>query len=401
MIVSPHSARRLYFGGDRVYRSDDRGDSWTVVSADLTRSLDPRKIAIMGKLWPSDSVAFNQATTRLSTITALDESSLAEGLIYVGTDDGLVQVTEDGGKTWRKANPIPGLPEFSYVTDLQPSARDANVVFATFNNWQRGDYKPYVMKSGDRGQTWTSIAGDLPPRSGVWSIVQDPVNDNLLFAGLEFGVYLTLDGGSHWIPLEGGIPTIQARDLTIQRREEDLVVGTFGRGVYILDDYTALREVTPLTMREEAWLFPLRDPVPIQRADPGRCGVGRHRNAESAVRGAFHLSRRARARGRHEAGAEDISDEAGKEIRRITLPSEPGLHRAAWDLRGEPPALQSGRGGRGEGSDQESAPQFGRGRQGGPIVSPGRYRASIGKVAGENFTAIGESVSFAVVPLPR
>jgi photosystem II stability/assembly factor-like uncharacterized protein len=400
VIVSPHSARRLYFGGDRVYRSDDRGDSWTVVSADLTRSLDPRKIAIMGKLWPSDSVAFNQATTRLSTITALDESSLAEGLIYVGTDDGLVQVTEDGGKTWRKVNPIPGLPEFSYVTDLQPSARDANVVFATFNNWQRGDYKPYVMKSGDRGQTWTSIAGDLPPRSGVWSIVQDPVNDNLLFAGLEFGVYLTLDGGSHWIPLKSGIPTIQARDLTIQRREEDLVVGTFGRGVYILDDYTALREVTPLTMREEAWLFPLRDPYQYNELTQVGAAWGDIATPNPPY-GALFTYHVGRAPEGDPKLALKISDEAGKEIRRITLPSEPGLHRAAWDLRGDPPALPSGRGGRGEGSDQESGPQFGRGRQGGPIVSPGRYRASIGKVAGENFTAIGESVSFAVIPLPR
>jgi photosystem II stability/assembly factor-like uncharacterized protein len=399
VIVSPHSARRLYFGGDRVYRSDDRGDSWTVVSPDLTRSLDPRKIAIMGKVWPPDSVAFNQATTRLSTITALDESSLAQGLIYVGTDDGLVQVTEDGGKTWRKVNPFPGLPEFSYVSDLQPSARDANVVFATVNNWQRGDYKPYVMKSGDRGQTWTSITGDLPPRSGVWSIVQDPVNGNLLFAGLEFGVYLTLDGGSHWIPLKGGIPTIQARDLTIQRREEDLVVGTFGRGVYILDDYTALRDVTPQTMSEEAWLFPIRDPYQYNELTQVGAAWGDIATPNPPY-GALVTYNVGRPPDGDTKLALKITDEAGKEIRRIRLPSEPGLHRAAWDLRGEPPALQGGRGGGGEGSDQESAPQFGRGRQG-PIVSPGRYRASIGKVAGENFAAIGDSVSFAVVPLPR
>jgi photosystem II stability/assembly factor-like uncharacterized protein len=400
IIVSPHSARRLYFGGDRVYRSDDRGDSWTVVSADLTRSLDPRTIAIMGKVWPSDSVAFNQATTRLSTITALDESPLAEGLLYVGTDDGLVQVTEDGGKTWRKVSPIPGLPEFSYVSDLQPSPRDANVVFATFNNWQRGDYKPYVMKSGDRGQTWTSIAGDLPRRSGVWSIAQDQVNGNLLFAGLEFGVYLTVDAGSHWIPLKGGIPTIQARDLTIQRREEDLVVGTFGRGVYILDDYTALRDVTPQTLSEEARLFTLRDPYQYNQLTQVGAAWGDIATPNPPY-GALFTYNVGRAPEGDTKLTLKITDEAGKEIRRIILPSEPGLHRAAWDLRGEPPALQGGRGGRGEGSDQENTPQFGRGRQGGPIVSAGRYRALIGKVAGENFTAIGEPVSFAVVPLPR
>ncbi len=229
------------------------------ISPDLTRNLDPAKLPIMGKVWPPDSVAFNQATTRLSTITALDESPLVEGLIYAGTDDGLLQVTEDGGKHWRKVDPPQGLPEYSYVTDVQPSARDADTVFATFNNWQRGDYKPYVMRSTDRGRTWTSITGDLPARSGAWSIVQDPGDAKLLFVGLEFGVYVTVDGGDHWVQLKGGIPTIQARDLAIHRREGDLVVGTFGRGAYILDDYTALREVTPEALAERARLFPLRD----------------------------------------------------------------------------------------------------------------------------------------------
>src|SRR5689334_22190896 len=134
-IISPHAARRLYIGGDRVYRSDDRGDTWTAISGDLTRNLDATKIPIMGKVWPPDSVAFNEATTRISTITALDESPLLEGLIYAGTDDGLIQVTEDGGKHWRKVDPIAGIPEFTYVTDVQPSPRDVNTVFATFNDW--------------------------------------------------------------------------------------------------------------------------------------------------------------------------------------------------------------------------------------------------------------------------
>ena len=195
-IISPHAARRLYIGGDRVYRSDDRGDSWTAISPDLTRNLDPSKIEIMGKIWPADSVAYMEATTRLSTITALDESPLLEGLIYVGTDDGLIQVTDDGGKTWRKVEGVQGLPQYTYVTDVQPSFRDVNTVFATFNDWNRGNFKPYVMKSADRGKTWTSIAGDLPERSGTWSIVEDPVNQNLLFVGTEVGLYATLDAGA-------------------------------------------------------------------------------------------------------------------------------------------------------------------------------------------------------------
>ncbi len=401
-IISPHSPRRLYVGGNRVYRTDDRGDSWTVISPDLTRNLDARTIAIMGKVWSPDSVAFNQATTRLSTITALDESPLAEGVIYTGTDDGLVHVTEDGGKHWRKVDPIPGIPEFSYVTDVQPSPRDANGVFATFNNWQRGDYKPYMMKSSDRGRTWASIAGDLPQRSGVWSIVQDTVNADLLFAGTEFGVFVTVDGGTHWIPLKSGIPTIQARDLTIQRREGDLVVGTFGRGAFILDDYTALRDVTPEAMSQEARLFPLRDPYQYNELTQVVAAWGDAATPNPPY-GAIFTYNVGRAPGGDTRLVLNITDDTGKQIRRINLSSESGLHRVAWDLRGEAPPAQGGRGGRGEGGvDQEPPAQFGgRGRQGGPLVATGRYRATIGKLAGEDFTPIGEAQSFAVIPLPR
>ena len=213
----------------------------------------------MGKIWPADAVFKDQATTALSNIVSLDESPLLEGLIYVGTDDGLVQVTEDGGKNWRKIEQFPGVPQWTYVSDVFASPRDANTVFVALNNWQRGDYKPYLVKSTDRGRTWTSIAGDLPERHDVWSVVQDHVNGNLLFAGTEFGLFTSVDGGGHWVQLKGGMPTIQVRDLTVQRRENDLVVATFGRGFYVLDDYSALREMTPQALAEEAHLFPLRD----------------------------------------------------------------------------------------------------------------------------------------------
>ena len=403
-VISPHSSRRLYFAGDRLYRSDNRGDSWTAISADLTRNLDPAKIPIMGKVWPREAVAFNQATTRLSTITALDESPLAEGLIYVGTDDGLLQVTEDGGRTWRKVDPIAGLPEFSYVTDVQPSPRDASVVFATFNNWQRGDYRPYVLKSADRGRTWTSIAGDLPHRSGAWSIVQDNENADLLFAGLEFGVFMTIDGGAHWIPLKSGMPTIQARDLALNRREGDLIVGTFGRGIFILDDYTALRDLTPQALSDEAHLFALRDAYQFNELTQVQATWGDVATPNPPY-GAVFTYNVGRAPGGDQKLVLNITDETGKQIRRVNVPSDRGLHRVAWDLRGEPPAQQDGgRGGRGggEGADQEAPAQFfGRGRQTGPLVAAGRYRATLGKLAGDNVTAIGEPQSFAVIPLPR
>ena len=258
MIVSPHAPQRLYYAGHRLYRSDDRGDDWSPVSPDLTRNLNRDAIKIMGRVWPEDAVGRHLYTTTLSVISALDESPLREGLIYVGTDDGLIQITDDGGKSWRRVARIPGLPDHSYVTDVCASPMDADTVFATFNNWQRGDFRPFVYKSADRGRHWSAITANLPSRSGAWSIVQDHVNRDLLFVGLEFGVFFTVDGGRRWIPLVGGMPKIQARDLQIRRREHDLVVGTFGRGAYVLDDYSALREVDAANLARPAWLFPLR-----------------------------------------------------------------------------------------------------------------------------------------------
>jgi photosystem II stability/assembly factor-like uncharacterized protein len=428
LIVSPHSSRRLYYAGNRVYRSDDRGESWVTVSPDLTRQLDATKIEIMGKVWPTYSVAFNQATTTLSTITAIDESLLLDGLIYVGTDDGLVQVTEDGGKSWRKVERFPGVADDSYVTDVFASPRDAGTVFATLNNYQRGDYKPYVVKSTDRGRTWTSISGDLPQRSGAWSVVQDHVNGSLLFVGLEFGVWFTVDGGEHWVQLKGGFPTIQARDVHIQRRENDLVVGTFGRGVFILDDYSALRDLGPDAFSGDARLLPLRDAYLFEELGQQEAAWGNVTTPNPPVGAVFTYTV-----GRPPEGDATlvltIADEGGRQVRRLDLPATPGLNRVTWNLRGELPAGEgrgggraaggagrggeaSGRGGelagrggeaggRGGGEQQSAAPGFGRGGPQAPLVGPGRYRATLGTRSGEDVKPLGSSQSFLVVPLAR
>ncbi len=417
IVISPHSPKRVYVAGERVYRSDDRGESWTAISGDLTRNLDPAEIPIMGKVWPRDSVAFNQATTTLSTITVVEESPLLEGLIYVGTHDGLVQVTEDGGKNWAKIPKLPGLPEYTFVTDIFASPREANTVFATFNNYQRGDFKPYVYKSVDRGKTWTSIAGDLPQRSGAWSIVQDHLDGNLLFAGMEFGVWFTADGGARWTQLKGGIPTTQARDLMIQRREHDLVVGTFGRGAYILDDYSALRELTPQALKEEARLFPLRDAVIFNELSHIEAAWGNESTPNPPYGAVFTYSI-------GQAPAADaklvltIADDSGRPFRRLDLQRTPGVYRLAWNLRGEAPAGRRG-GGRGaapitvprqaedepdasEEQEQEPAPSGARGgAPQGPLAAPGRYRATIGKAVGDVVTPVGEPQTFHLMPLPR
>ncbi|HYM25487.1 MAG TPA: hypothetical protein VEU08_19850 [Vicinamibacterales bacterium] len=408
-IISPHSSRRLYWASNKVYRSDDRGDTWTAISPDLSRNLNRDEIPIMGKVWGPDAISRNQATTALSNIVSLDESPLLEGLIYAGTDDGLVQVTEDGGKNWRKVEQFPGVPQWTYVSDVQPSARDANTVFAAFNNWQRGDYKPYLMKSTDRGRTWTSIAGDLPDRHDVWAVAQDQVNPNLLFAGTEFGLFTTVDGGGHWVQLKGGMPVAQVRDVTIQRRENDVVIATFGRGFYVLDDYTPLREMTAQTLSEDAHLFSLRDTYvfPLLGQQPaGAAGVGAmggNWTAPNPPYGAvftFSLKQDVPADAKL---VMTISDDAGKQVRRFDVAKGAGLRRVAWNLRADPPPPQAGRAGRAGGAGGAGVPGGagggGRGPQQGPLVTPGRYRAQLGKQVGNDVTPLGEPQTFMVVPL--
>jgi photosystem II stability/assembly factor-like uncharacterized protein len=403
LIISPHSSRRLYYGGDRLYRSDDRGDSWATISPDLTRQLDATKIEIMGKVWPPYSVAFNQATTTLSTITAVDESPLLEGLLYVGTDDGLVQISEDGGRNWRKVETFPGVAGYAYVTDVFASPRDVNTVFATMNNYQRGDFKPYVVRSTDRGRTWTSISGNLPLRSGAWSVVQDHVNGDLLFAGLEFGVWFTVDGGQTWTQLKAGLPTQQARDLVVQRRENDLIVGTFGRGAFVLDDYSALRDLTPQVLTEDARLLPLRDAYLFDELAQQEAAWGNETTANPPVGAVFTYSV-GKAPESSASLVLTITDDGGRQMRRLEVPGGFGLNRVTWNLRGEGSTAEDRGGGRGTGGSDDAQTGQGTGRGGAPqapLVAPGRYRASLGILAGDTVKAIGPSQSFQVVALPR
>jgi photosystem II stability/assembly factor-like uncharacterized protein len=259
LIISPHSPSRLYYACQRLYRSNDRGDSWIAVSGDLSRQIDPNSLPVFGKIQSIDAVAKNMSTSDYGNIVSLTESPLVEGLIYVGTDDGLIQVTEDGGANWRAIEQVPGVPKMTYVSRLEASQHDGDTVYVTFNNKKQADFSPYVFVSRDRGRTWSSITGDLPDREIVYSLMQDHVKPELLFVGTEFGLYFTVDEGAHWIRLKGGLPTIQVRDIDIQRSENDLALGTFGRGFYILDDYTPLRQVSEQALDREAILFPAKD----------------------------------------------------------------------------------------------------------------------------------------------
>ncbi|MCO5723508.1 VPS10 domain-containing protein [Robiginitalea marina] len=260
ILVSPHKPSRLYFASQRVWRSEDRGDSWTPVSGDLTKNQERLALPIMGGTQSWDNPWDVNAMSNYNTITSLSESPLREGLLYAGTDDGIIQVSEDGGGTWRKVElgSIKGVPATAFVNDIRADLFEEGTVYAALDNHKNGDYKPYLIKSTDRGRSWTLINGNLPGRLLTWRLVQDHKDPKLLFLASEFGVYFTRDGGNRWIQLKGGLPTIAMRDLTIQRREDDLVVASFGRGFYVLDDLSPLRSFSEETARAEATLFPVK-----------------------------------------------------------------------------------------------------------------------------------------------
>jgi photosystem II stability/assembly factor-like uncharacterized protein len=426
LIVSPHSHTRLYFGAQRLYRSDDRGDTWKAISPDLTRALDRNTLPLMGRIWPADAIAKNTSTALYDNISAIAESPKQEGLLYVGTDDGLVQVTEDGGAHWRKVDKPAGVPEDAYVQRILASQHDAGVVYVAYENHQNGDFKPYLLKSSDKGKTWANISGNLPEPGGVYAIAEDHVDKNLLFAGTEFGLYFSKIGGEKWIKLNIGLPTIMVRDLAIQKQMDDLVIGTFGRGIYVLDDYSPLRAATPENIAKESTLFPIRVALshmpnsffgaennvgsgfwlapnpPFGAAITYNLGAGyRTKRQERQQRERAAIQRgetppyptaaelHAEADEESPAILVSVADAAGKVIRRFDAPASRGIHRVYWDLRTQPASLPpapvaaagGGRGGRGGaaagGGEEEEF--FGRGAALGGLVLPGKYTVTLAK----------------------
>ena len=410
-IISPHSHTRLYFAADKLFRSDDRGDTWKLISGQLSRGLDRNKLPVMGKIWGPDAIAKHTSTDPFGNSSALAESPKREGLIYVGTDDGLIQVTEDGGKNWRKIESFPGVPDMTYVSRIVASQHDADTVYAAFENHKRSDFAPYLLKSTDRGKSWTSIKSNLPANGPVLAIAEDHVNPSLLFAGTEFGLFFTVDGGQKWIQLKGGMPVISVRDLAIQKRENDLVVATFGRSIYILDNYTPLRVLKPEMLNQEAALFPVKDSMLYIQSQPlggrGKAFQGESFfTAENPPFGAtftYFLKEvpKTRKQKRQEAEKEaerkgsaltyptmaelsaeeeeeapsiifTIADSSGRTVRRLNAPLSAGINRVSWDLRYPAPTLAPPRPPDGE-EDPFAEPP------GGPLVMPGKYSVTLSK----------------------
>ncbi len=258
-IISNFSNKRLYIAANKVFRSDDRGQSWKVISDDITAKIDRNNWSVMGKYWSSDAMRKDVSTSLFGTAVSLAESTIKENLLYVGTDDGIIHVTENADGNWYKAGSFTGVPTNTYVSDIYPSRFDENIVFASFDNRKRDDFKPYLLKSDDKGKTWKSIIGNLPKNGTIHTIEQDYKDPNLLFVGTEFGFFYSYNAGKKWVQLKSGIPTIAVRDITIQKRETDIVLATFGRGFYILDDYSPLRSANPDLKNSKVRIFPIKD----------------------------------------------------------------------------------------------------------------------------------------------
>jgi photosystem II stability/assembly factor-like uncharacterized protein len=375
VLISPHDSSRLYFASQRVWRSDNRGDSWQAISGDLTHNIQRLKEPVMGRQWSFDAPWDLYAMSRYSTITSLSESPLVEGLLYAGTDDGRIQVSEDAGGNWRSVDALPGVPDGFFVNDIRADLHDPDTVYVAVDQHKSGDFSPYLLKSTDRGASWSSIVGDLPTRHLVWRVVQDHVKPELLFAGTEFGLFFTVDGGERWVKLEGGVPNIPFRDVVIQRRESDLVGATFGRGIYILDDYSPLRDIDEDVLQGERVLFPVRRaPWYVPRrtlgCDEENCAaeqgaayfvapnppfgaVFTYYLAEPVL--SLQAQRREREKPLEKTGKDTpfpgwdrviaesvevppaivltVRDAQGEIVRHIEGPAEAGFHRVAWDLR--------------------------------------------------------------------
>jgi photosystem II stability/assembly factor-like uncharacterized protein len=373
LIISSHDHKRLYHGSNMVLRSDDRGESWQEISPDLTRGVPTKLHKLMDRSWSMDEMVSKASFAHIVTIA---ESPLDENRLYAGSGDGLLHFTHDGGETWTKAE-LDGLPEFARIHQIVASPHDKEIAYAACHNFFAGDFKPYLYKTTDGGAHWSSISADLPQEYGsTYAIGVDHVDPDLLFVGTMRGVFVSNTAKIEWVKLGAGLPaSVQVTDLDLQRDEDDLVIATFGRGVFVLDDYSPLRRLTPEFLQEPATMLPVADALMFVQADPlGFPGVGFQGasyyaapNPEVGAAITYYVKedhktlkelRNEAEKKLQEAGKdvdlpsyeqrrkedteEDpflllvISDPEGTAIRAIKKPVKAGVQRAVWDFRTSP-----------------------------------------------------------------
>ena len=425
ILVSPHDPAKIYIASYRVWESGNRGDSWTPISGDLTRNENRIELPIMGRTQSWDNAWDVKAMSQYNTITSLSESPVKEGVIWAGTDDGFIQVTTDGGDSW-KSIPVTklGIPERSFVNDIKADLYDVNTVYVSLDNHKEGDLSPYLFKSSDLGESWESISNNIPDRTLVWRFVQDHVKKDLFFLATEFGIYTSINAGKNWQKLPGS-PTISFRDIVIQERENDLVGASFGRGFFVLDDYSALREMTPENLSKKGKLFKPRDAKLFKpRNSLGNTG-GQFYTAKNPEYGAvftYNLndvpktSKSLRMQRERKLNTDNkdvpfpgydklademnekpasiiltIKDSEGNHIRNIKKNASNGSSRIAWNLRHQ--SYFPIRAGRAQANSWFNPS--------GPYVTPGEYHAEIYLENNGSVEKLDGPIAFNVKPLRK
>ena len=431
IIISKFDNKRIYFAANKLFRSDNRGNGWKVISPDLTANIDRNKLPVMGKVWSIDAVAKNQSTSIYGNITALTESPLNEKLIVVGTDDGLIQITDNGGASWNKISALSGVPNQVLVQNVLASRHNENEMYACFNNHRNGDFKPYLMKSSDKGKTWTNISHNLPEKGSVYCVAEDSKNKNLIFCGTEFGFYFSIDAGSNWIEITSGLPqSICIHDIAIQEQANDIIIATFGRGLFVLDDYTILQNIKKADLEKRANIFPISDALVFNESTPyghtGKSFQGESfytapnpaigANIRFYLKEDFKTLKEKRKELEKEKNKNNqiiyypskdsirieeqeeavytllvITDEQGNEIRKLKQDAKSGLHQAVWDGRLEVTSpvtfyVPSGD------NPYESADK-------GPVALPGKYAAQLIKIENGISENLSDKISFNLTTL--
>ncbi|GIW52620.1 MAG: hypothetical protein KatS3mg081_1975 [Gemmatimonadales bacterium] len=372
ILISPHNPRLIYVGGNRLFKSYDRGDTWTMTE-DLTKAIDPDRREIMGQRGSLPRcgrervgpciLSKNDGVNAWGTITTIAESPVVPGILWVGTDDGNIQVSRDGGATWTEVGKnIPGGTKEYYISRIEASYFDPATAYVSVDGHRHDDLRPYVWVTRDYGATWTSIAGNLPPYGNVNTIRQDPRNPKLLYLGTEFAFYVSLDEGKTWKRFMTNLPTTRFDDVLVHPRDNDLVLATHGRSIWIADDITPLQQLNDSVLQQDVYLFQPRSAV-LWKTDRTRSrSVTGDKNfaGENAPDGtaiSYYLKAPAR-----EVKIAIVNAVTGEVFRNLDGSAEPGINRVQWDLRGNPPPRRQGQGG-----------GFG-GQQRGPLATPGVYR---------------------------
>lgn len=364
IVGSPHNHDTAYFGSNVVFKTTDFGKTWTPISPDLTTN-DPEKQKSVGTMWTENTTAEYHCT-----VIRIAESPVQAGVIWAGTDDGNLQVTTNGGKQWTNVvGNVPGVPKFAEVAWVEPSRTAPGTAYVAFEHHWFDDFHPYLYKTTDFGKTFTSIAANLPDHDYLWVVKEDPKNPKVLYVGSELGLHLSFDGGNQWVRMHlKNLPPVAVRDLIIHPRENDLILGTHGRSIWIFDDATALQEINDKVLNSNAYLFSMR---PALRFDGGRGGGGGMGSGGNkpfhGASGAYGVPITYYLKDKGAAKIE-IVDGAGKVIRDLgPIAQESGLNRVTWDLRYQGPHLR-----RPPDPDQEAEGGF-RFRPMGPQVLPGKY----------------------------